>query len=197
VTCREQPTREVKRILNAVEAGDLRAADDLLPIVYDELRRLASRKLSREKPGQTLETTALGHEAYIRLVGLGDPGWQNRRHFFGAAAEAMRRILIDRARRKGRIKRGGDRQAVNVEPDELPGGTPAVDLLALGEALAKLEAEDRSKAELVKLHCFAGLTLPEAAAALGVSRATAERHWAYARAWLRVEMGGGDEEAGD
>ncbi len=178
----------VTQILNAIERGDLKAADELLPIVYGELRRLAAQKLSQEKPGQTLQATALVHEAYIRLVGSHDPGWENRRHFFTAAAEAMRRILVERARRKGRLRHGGGRKRVDLEDAQPAVDGPLEDLLALDEALAKLTIEDEFKADLVKLHCFAGLTLPETAKALAISTATAERHWAYARAWLRAEM---------
>jgi RNA polymerase sigma factor (TIGR02999 family) len=179
---------DVTRILNAIEGGDRHAADTLIPIVYDELRRMASRKLSREHASSAFQTTALVHEAYLRLVGSGDPGWANRRHFFGAAAEAMRRILIDRARRRQALKRGGDRQHVSLDSIRL-GVEPRPDeLLALAEALAKLAEQDSLKAELVKLRYFAGLTAEDAARAIGVSPATARRYWAYARAWLRVEL---------
>jgi len=174
---------DVTQTLGAIEQGDPHAAEQLLPLVYDELRRLAARRLGRETPGQTLQATALVHEAYLRLVGREDPGWQGRGHFFAAAAEAMRRILIDNARRKGRPKHGGDRKRVALA-DDLSLTQPREDLLALDEALTKLAAEEPSKAELVKLRYFAGLSLEEAAACLGISAATAKRYWVVARAWL-------------
>jgi RNA polymerase sigma factor (TIGR02999 family) len=176
---------EVTRILSAVEQGDPQAAEDLLPLVYAELRRLAAQKLAQEKPGQTLQATALVHDAYLRLVG-GDSAqhWNSRGHFFAAAAEAMRRILIDSARRKCRVKHGGDRHRVDLDKDCSVGDAVSDDLLALDEALTKLAAEDPVKAELVKLRYFAGLTLEQAADALHLSSATAKRSWAYARAWL-------------
>ena len=186
----DQPTHEVTRILEAIQGGDLKATDELLPIVYDELRRLAAQKLSQEKPGQTLQATALVHEAYIRLVGSGDPGWENRGHFFSAAAEAMRRILVERARRKKSARYGGDRRRVELDDAELARDGPPIDLVSLDEALAKLEAKDRQKAELVKLRCFAGLSNEQAAKALGISGRTASRHWQYARAWLLREIDG-------
>jgi len=175
----------VTQLLSEIEHGDLAAAEQLLPLVYDELRKLASVKLASEKPGQTLQATALVHEAYLRLVGseLGQQ-WDSRGHFFVAAAEAMRRILIENARRKASLKRGGDHQRIELTdvPERLDGNQ--VDLLALDEALRKLEAEQPSKAQLVKLRYFAGCSLEETARILGVSRATAQRNWAYARAWL-------------
>jgi RNA polymerase sigma factor (TIGR02999 family) len=176
---------EVTRILSAIEQGDAQAAAQLLPLVYDELRRLAAARLARETPDQTLEATALVHEAYLRLVGA-DPGrhWNGRGHFFAAAAEAMRRILVDRARRKHAEKRGGDRHRVSLAAADAVAEPPADDLLALDEALARFAAIDPIKAELVKLRYFAGLSEDEAAAALGIARATASRWWAYARAWL-------------
>ena len=181
---------EVTRILSAIEDGDPQAAEQLLPLVYDELRKLAQQKLAQEKPGQTLQATALVHEAYVRLVG-GEPDahWNGRGHFFAAAAEAMRRILIDRARHKQTRKAGGGRRRLDLDDLE-----PARDegdgdrLLALDEALRQLEGEDPRKAELVKLRFFAGLTAEQAAAALGVSTSTAEKDWAYARSWLRVAI---------
>ena len=176
---------EVTRILSIVEQGDPSAADQLLPLVYDELRKLAAQKLAQEKPGQTLEATALVHEAYIRLVDVNKvQDWNSRGHFFAAAAEAMRRILVENARRKGRLKRGGDlrRQDIQVHEPVIEG--PATDVLAIDEALNQLAREQPAKAELVKLRYFAGLTLPEAASALGISPATADRHWKFARAWL-------------
>lgn len=178
-----EPNRQVTQILEALAAGESQAADELLPLVYEELRRVAAAQLRQERPGQTLQATALVHEAYLRLVG-GETSWENRRHFFAAAAEAMRRILIDRARRKRRVRHGGGRQRVELEADELAINAPSVDLLALDEALDRLAAEDPQKAELVKLRYFAGLNEQEAADVLGISRATAARHWAYARAWL-------------
>lgn len=173
----------ITKALAAAASGEPRAAEQLLPLVYDELRRVATQQLARERPGQTLQATALVHEAYLRLIG-GETSWDNRRHFFAAAAEAMRRILVERARRKRRLRHGGDRRRVEIEADELPIEEPPVDLLALDEALEHLAAEDATKAELVKLRFFAGLSEQEAAEVLGISRATAARHWAYARAWL-------------
>ena len=173
--------------------GEPRPARELLPLVYDELRRLAAQRLAREAPGQTLQATALVHEAYLRLVGSHpDRPWKGRGHFFAAAAEAMRRILVENARRRGRLKRGGDRTRMNL--DAAQPATPETDddLLALDEALQKLSAKDPVKAELVQLRVFAGVTLAEAAEILGLSSATADRYWAYARAWLRVEMAGRD-----
>jgi RNA polymerase sigma factor (TIGR02999 family) len=171
-------------ILSAIEQGDPQAAGQLLPLVYDELRLLAAQKLLREAPGQTLQPTALVHEAYLRLVGT-DPAqpWNSRGHFFAAAAEAMRRILIDQARRKRRPKHGGDRRRIDLE-EALSLVDPGEDLLALDEALTLLAAREPVKAELVKLRYFAGLSQEEAAAALGISPATAKRYWAVARAWL-------------
>ena len=180
---------EVTRILSAVEAGDPRAAEQLLPLVYDELRRLAAAKLAHEKPGQTLQSTALVHEAYMRLVGAGSQqDWNSRGHFFAAAAEAMRRILVEQARHKSRLKRGGERRRVDLDSACAIAEPQSVDLLALDEALTKLAADEPAKAELVKLRFFAGLTMPEAAAALGVSLATAERYWTFARSWLYAEL---------
>lgn len=176
---------EVTEILAALDEGDARAAERLLPLVYDELRRLAADKLRHEQPGQTLQPTALVHEAYLRLAG-GEPsnGWGSRGHFFAAAAEAMRRILIDNARRKRRVKHGGGMDRVDLDEVAIAIDSPIDDLLALDEALALLDHEDHLKAELVKLRFFAGLTLEEAGQMLGVSPATADRHWAFARAWL-------------
>jgi len=187
----EQPAREVTRILEAIQGGDLKATDDLLPIVYDELRRLAAQKLSQEKPGQTLQATALVHEAYIRLVGSGDPGWENRGHFFVAAAEAMRRILVERARHKERVRRGGGWQRLAIDEDELIVDGSAEGLVALDEALEALARHEQLAAEVVKLRCFAGLTHEQTAKVLGISSRTAERHWSYARAWLLREMDAG------
>ncbi|UCC99332.1 MAG: sigma-70 family RNA polymerase sigma factor [Phycisphaerales bacterium] len=179
---------DVTRILTAIERGDAKAADELLPLVYEQLRRLAARKMSQEPPGQTLQATALVHEAYIRLVGSEDPNWSGRTHFFAAAAEAMRRILIDNARRKQRLKRGGEQQRVPLEDAAVAIEGPSEDILGLDEALTKLAIEDPVKADLVKLRYFAGLTIEQAAQMLGISRATADRYWSYARAWLFDEI---------
>jgi RNA polymerase sigma factor (TIGR02999 family) len=173
---------DVSRILEQIQQGEPSAAERLLPLVYDELRHLAAAQLACEKPGQTLDATALVHEAYLRLVG--DQQFADRRHFFRVAAEAMRRILIDRARQKRRIKHGGQRERVPLSDVEVAGEAGAEQLLALDEALDRFAAVDPVKAELVKLRYFAGLSEEEAAAALGISRATASRHWNYARAWL-------------
>jgi RNA polymerase sigma factor (TIGR02999 family) len=182
---------EVTQILSALEKGDPRAAEQLLPLVYDELRKLAAQKLSQERPGQTLQATALVHEAYLRLVGSeSQQRWDSRGHFFAAAAEAMRRILVDSARRKNSFKRGGGRQRVDLEDVEWNVEAPQDDLLALNDALQKLEQIDKVKSELVKLRYFAGLTIPQAAQVLGISSSTADNYWAYARCWLRVEMTG-------
>jgi RNA polymerase sigma factor (TIGR02999 family) len=181
---------DVTRILNAIEGGDTRAADKLLPLVYEELRLLAAQKLSQERPGQTLQATALVHEAYIRLVGEESQDWKNRRHFFRAAAEAMRRILIDNARRKKSLRRGGGHKRVPLDDVNAPQNSLPVsdDLIDLDEALEKLSKIDRNKADLVKLRYFAGLTGEQAAKALGISHATAERYWDYACSWLRLEI---------
>ncbi|MHC4549455.1 MAG: ECF-type sigma factor [Planctomycetota bacterium] len=184
------PSGDVTRILEAVQRGDERAADRLLTAVYAELRGLAARRLAREPPGQTLQATALVHEAYLRLVGDEEADWQNRAHFFAAAAEAMRRILVERARRKARLKHGGGRARQDLDEADLVVLPVPVDLLALDEALGRLAQEDPVKAELVKLRFFAGLEVAEAARVLGISRATADRHWAYARAWLYDTMSG-------
>ncbi len=175
----------VTRLIDAAAAGDPEAAAQILPLVYDELRQLAAVRLAAEKPGQTLQATALVHEAFLRLVGP-DPGqlWNGRGHFFGAAAEAMRRILVEAARRKGRNKRGGDRRRVDLEDVRATADNDPDELLAVDEALTSLAREDPDKAELVKLRYFAGMTLEEAAACQGVSLATAKRRWAVARAWL-------------
>jgi RNA polymerase sigma factor (TIGR02999 family) len=175
---------DVTQILSAIEQGDPHAAEQLLPLVYDELRKLAAQKLAQEAPGQTLQATALVHDAYLRLVDVQKAQqWNSRGHFFAAAAEAMRRILIDNARRKRRPKHGGDRQRVDLD-EVLAAADPHEDLLALDEALTRLAEQEPVKAELVKLRYFAGLSLEEAATCLGISPATAKRYWAVARAWL-------------
>ncbi|HEV3143575.1 MAG TPA: sigma-70 family RNA polymerase sigma factor [Gemmataceae bacterium] len=202
---------DVTQILNAIEAGDTQAAEQLLPLVYDELRRLAAQKLAHERPGQTLTATALVHEAYVRLVGepnrvsdrvdgsatrsltrRGSPEFANRRHFFAAAAEAMRRILVENARRKKRHKHGGDWQRIELTSEQPAAGGSPEELLALDDALSRLAAEDPQAAEIVQLHVFGGASIDEAAELLKLSRATAYRHWAYARAWLRCELAGGE-----
>jgi RNA polymerase sigma factor (TIGR02999 family) len=182
---------EVTRILSAIEQGDPHAASQLLPLVYAELRRLAAQKLAREPPGQTLDATALVHEAYLRLVGPGPAQpWDGRGHFFAAAAEAMRRILVEKARRKRRLRHGGGLQRQPLEENEpaLAAAVDAVDLLALSEALDRLEATSPRRAQVVKLRYFAGFTLPEVAALLGIAQSTAEADWAYAKAWLKRAM---------
>lgn len=180
---------DVTRILTQIDDGDPLASERLLPLVYGELRRLAAQKLTREKPGQTLQATALVHEVYIRLVDVERSAhWKSRGHFFGAAAEAMRRILIEQARQKGSLKAGGGRQRVDLSDVDPEIAGPQVDLLALDEALKKLEQKEPRKAELVKLRFFAGLTNQQAAEALGVSASTTDNDWAYAKSWLRVEM---------
>lgn len=182
---------DITRILKAVESGDRRAAEELLPLVYKELRRLAKYRLAREQPGQTLQATDLVHEAYRRIVDVDDGSdakWNSAGHFFGAAAEAMRRILIDRARAKSANKRGGDRQRVEFEALDHPAAQKPERFIQLDEALTKLEQQDPQKAQLVKLRFFAGLTNKQAAHVLGISTATADRGWAYARAWLKTEM---------
>jgi RNA polymerase sigma factor (TIGR02999 family) len=182
---------DVTQILSAIEAGDPRAAAELLPLVYDELRKLAAHKLAHEAPGQTLEATGLVHEAYLRLVGA-DAGahFDGRGHFFAAAAEAMRRILVEAARRRQSLKRGGDRTRQDLDANLPAPPDLREDVLALDEALTKLEAKDATAAKLVQLRYFAGLALPEAAQALGISPRTAGRLWAYARAWLHQEIEG-------
>ena len=176
---------EVTRILSAIDQGDPRAAEQLLPLVYGELRKLAAGRLTNERPGQTLQATALVHEAYVRLVGPGGgQNWDGRGHFFAAASEAMRRILIDNARRKRTEKHGGGHHRQDLDDIVIVAGVPVEDLLALDEALTSLEADDPAKAELVKLRYFAGLSIEDTAKTLGISAATAKRHWAYARAWL-------------
>jgi RNA polymerase sigma factor (TIGR02999 family) len=180
---------DVTQILEAIQRGDTKAADDLLPLVYDELRRVAAGKMAHEAPGHTLQPTALVHEAWLRLAGGNyKPNWQNRAHFFGAAAEAMRRILIDNARRKRAIRHGGGQHRVNFDDVDIAAAIEDDQLLAVHEALDKLAALDKTKAELVKLRYFVGMTIEEAAEVLGVSEPTAKRYWAYARAWLYREI---------
>ena len=187
---------DVTRILSAIDGGDPHAAEQLLPLVYDELRKLAAQRLREEKPGQTLQATALVHEAYLRLVGPAsgaastrrDQSWDSRGHFFAAAAEAMRRILLNRARDKKRVKRGGERRRVDLDQIEIALDTNDEQLLELDEALTQLAAEDSDAARLVNLRFFAGLNLKDAAAALGLAQRTAERQWAYARAWLYARL---------
>jgi RNA polymerase sigma factor (TIGR02999 family) len=182
---------DVTHILSAIEQGDAHAAEQLLPLVYDELRRLAAQKLAQEKPGQTLQATALVHEAYLRLVDTEKAQqWDSRGHFFAAAAEAMRRILVDNARRKHRIKRGGDRKRLDLDSADLVSLTGPDELLVIDEALDKLAADDPVAAKLVGLRYFAGLSIEEAATAIGLSRSTAYDHWTYARAWLHHELYG-------
>jgi RNA polymerase sigma factor (TIGR02999 family) len=183
------PMSEVTHILSAIEQGDPHAAEQLLPLVYDELRRLAARNLAREAPGLTLEATALVHEAYLRLVDVEKAQhWNSRGHFFAAAAEAMRRILVEQARRKQRVRHGGGRMRIELNEACSLVQPPSDDLLALDEALTRLAARDPVRADLVKLRFFAGLTMPEAAQALGISLATAERYWTFARTWLYAEL---------
>jgi RNA polymerase sigma factor (TIGR02999 family) len=183
---------DVTRILSQITSGDPQAADQLFPLVYDELRRLATARLAHERPGQTLTATALVHETYLRLVpersGL-QPAFESQRHFFAAAAEAMRRILVENARRRKRLKHGGELDRVELSSSAAMAEGPSLDVLALDEALQRLAAADATKADLVKLRYFAGLTMPEAAQALGISLATAERYWAFAKSWLFTELG--------
>jgi RNA polymerase sigma factor (TIGR02999 family) len=181
---------DVPLALGAVQKGDPKAGDELLPLVYQELRRLAAYKMANEPPGQTLQPTALVHEAWLRLAGSDQHTWQNRAHFFGAAAEAMRRLLIESARRKRALRHGGGQQRLDIEDLNVASAMKDEELLALDEALDKFAVADQQKAELVKLRYFAGLGFEEAAELLGVSIPTAKRWWAYARAWLRVEMRG-------
>jgi RNA polymerase sigma factor (TIGR02999 family) len=183
------PVSEVTRILSEIDQGDPHAAEQLLPLVYDELRKLAAAKLTREKPGQTLQATALVHEAFVRLVDVDEAQLFNSRgHFFAAAAEAMRRILVESARRKDQLKHGGEYQRVDLDSGCLVSPAPSLDLLALDEALSRLAETEPAKADLVKLRYFAGMTMPEAAAALDISLATAERYWTFAKAWLYAEL---------
>ncbi len=181
--------KDITPILGKIDAGDPTAAEELLPLVYEALRKLAATKLAQEKPGQTLQATALVHEAYIRLVDVETvQRWDSRGHFFGAAAEAMRRILVDNARRREALKRGGSMEQVDMPELVAPAANGQLDVLALDDALRELESQDPQKARLVKLRFFAGCSLEEAAEYLGVSRATAQRNWAYARAWLYGQL---------
>jgi RNA polymerase sigma factor (TIGR02999 family) len=188
---------DVTRILSAIEQGDPHAAEQLLPLVYDELRKLAAAKLAQEKPGQTLQATALVHEAYLRLVASGDASaprdqhWNSRGHFFAAAAEAIRRILVENARRKKRAKHGGEVERIDFELADLSTRMSSAELVELDVALEELERHDAIKAELVTLRYFGGMTIEEAAAILGISRVTAHRYWTYARAWLHQHITAG------
>ncbi len=184
----DQPDAEITRVLQAVGRGDRQAAEDLLPLLYDELRRLAGSKLAHEPPGQTLQPTALVHEAYLRLVGTENPGWENRGHFFAAAAQAMRRILVEAARKKARHKRGGDRRRVDLEAADMAIEPPGEDLVALDEALKRMEADDPRQGQIVNMRYFAGLTNEETATALSVSVSTVESEWRYIRRRLFNEL---------
>jgi RNA polymerase sigma factor (TIGR02999 family) len=179
---------QVTRLLEEAGKGNRFASEELLPVVYDELRRLAARRIEREAPGQTLQATALVHEAYLRLVGDGTPAWENKAHFFGAAAQAMRRILVERARRAGSAKRGGNRDRVPLTDLDVAAIGTRVDFVALDEALRRMEKEDARAAQIVMLRFFAGLEIEETAAALGLSASTVKREWACARAWLYDEL---------
>jgi RNA polymerase sigma factor (TIGR02999 family) len=183
---------DITRIIDEAREGDERATDRLLSTIYDELRRLAAQKLARERAGHTLQATALVHEVYLRLLGGEAERWENSAHFFGAAAEAMRRILVESARRKSRLKHGGGRERKEIDEADAITMSDPIDLIAMDEALEKLSSEDRLKAELVKLRYFAGLTGEQAGRVLGISRATADRYWTFARAWLFDEMSKGD-----
>jgi RNA polymerase sigma factor (TIGR02999 family) len=182
---------EVTRILHSVESGDAKAAEELLPLVYEELRKLAAVRMANESPNQTLQPTALVHEAWLRLTGNEAVKWQGRAHFFGAAAEAMRRILIDNARRKRALRHGGGKQRLDIDAVEIAAPAKEQELLDMNEALEKFAALDKQKAELVKLRYFVGLTLEESAKILGISTPTAKRWWSYARAWLYHQIQGG------
>ena len=186
---------DVTRILESIEHGDPKAADELLPLVYGELRKLAASRMANEAPNQTLQPTALVHEAWLRLVGETNPKFDGRAHFFAAAAEAMRRILIDKGRRKRAVRHGGDQQRVDIEGMEIAVLGNEAELLAVNEALDKLTAQNKLEAELVKLHYFVGMTLDEAAEVLGISARTADNYWAHARAWLFREIKGQRQQA--
>jgi RNA polymerase sigma factor (TIGR02999 family) len=176
---------DVTRILQSIEEGNPKAAEELLPLVYDELRKLAAARMAREAPGQTLQATALVHEAWLKLAGSNRQQWQGRAHFFGAAAEAMRRILIDKARRKASQKRGGSQSPEELHESRIELQAPSAEILAVNDALDELAAEDRMAAEVVKLRYFVGMSIPEIADALGMAPRTADRHWAFARSWLK------------
>ncbi len=189
-----QPMSDVTRILSQIESGDPSVAEKLLPLVYQELRKLAAAKLANEKPGQTIQATVLVHEVWLRLVGSDvDVHWNGRGHFFAAAAHAMQRILVENARRKKRLKAGGEYRRVSISEVAASVASPTVDVLAVDAALQKLDQLDHRKAELVRLRFFAGLTVPEAARALGISASTADNDWAYAKTWLRLELSDKDE----
>jgi RNA polymerase sigma factor (TIGR02999 family) len=191
-----EPPSQVTKLLQGWRGGDRNDLEKLLPLVYDELRKLATQRLAGEDPGQSLQSSDLVHEAYLRLVGEGDQKkWDSRAHFFAAAAEAMRRILVEKARRKKRVKHGGARLRLDLDAVSFLAKEPSEDIEALDEALTKLAAEDPAKAELVKLRFFAGLTMPEIAQVLKISLATAERHWTYARTWLYAELKDRDDSA--
>ncbi len=187
-----EPTR-VTQVLAELSEGDPQAASKLLPLLYDELRQLAEQRMAHEPPGLTLQPTALVHEAYLRLIGSADPGWRSRGHFFGAAAEAMRRILIERARKYDRRKHGGGRHRLDLEKLGLTGDVPSEELLALDDALARLEETDKVRSDVVKLRFFAGLTIEQTADALDLSPATVVRHWTFARTWLFEQISEGQE----
>lgn len=190
-----EPSNPASSVLRAAVSGDREAAEQLLPVVYDELRKLARWRLAKLQAGQTLQSTALVHEAYIKIVGNADPGWDGRGHFFGAAAQAMRDILVDAARRKAAIKRGGDRKRQELDDFHLVVEAPCDDVLAVHEALEILEAEDERKGRILKLRVFAGLTVKEVAELLEVSIGTVERDWRYITAWLRVQLSDESERA--
>jgi RNA polymerase sigma factor (TIGR02999 family) len=183
-----RPVHDVTRILDAIQRGDPEAGEGLLPLVYEELRRIAAHKMASEAPGHTLQPTALVHEAWLRLVGSSPPAWENRAHFFGAAAEAMRRILVEHARRKLSLKRGGGAERVELHESALVLTAPPDELLAVHEALDELASQDAAAAELVKLRYFVGMTMDEAASALNLSKRSAENLWTYARVWLHREI---------
>lgn len=184
----EQPSTPLSGLLQAAGQGDRQAAEEILPLVYDELRRLAQAYLSKTPPGNSIQATALVHEAYMRLVGTEDPGWEGRRHFFGAAAQAMRNILVEQARHKGTLKRGGGQKRLDVHDADVASDAPSEDVIALNEALTNLEKSDPRKAEIVMLHHFAGLTMEETAAAMGTSLSTVEREWRFTRALLYAQL---------
>jgi RNA polymerase sigma factor (TIGR02999 family) len=184
----QQMPGEVTQLLSAIEAGDPKAAEELLPLVYEELRRLAAHKMAHERPGQTLQATALVHEAWIRLAGSSEQGWRDRRHFFGAAAEAMRRILIDRARKRNRTRHGHGLQRVDLQEIEIAATATDNQLLVVDEALERLVEESPERAELVKLRYYVGLSIPRAAEVLGISESSAKRQWNYVRLWLFKEI---------